>query len=69
MTGDSMSEELQKIAAEPCHCVRCADCGGTGNSGCNDLDELETCDNCRGTGIIETCVMCQLPEEMDHDSI
>lgn len=58
-----------------CTCVGCIDCEGTGNvwwslSGeylgnthCDDMDELEHCDECSGTGIIETCDECLNAEE------
>ena len=64
--------------AEPCtecECVSCSACGGTGtvwfslsgrylgNKRCDDLDTLEHCEECGGSGIIETCTRCQLLEE------
>ena len=72
-----MTEEMQKVAAEACHCVRCGDCNGSGNiwfdfrgrylgrGHCDDMDEIETCEQCGGRGIVESCSRCQLLDEMD----
>ena len=75
-----MIELREKVAAEPCRCVRCGACGesGTiwldvkgrylGNHRSDDLDDSEPCEDCGGRGIIETCARCQLLEEMDHET-
>ena len=58
-----------------CTCVSCIDCNGTGscwysisgdylgNAHCDDLDDLRDCEECRGSGIIETCTECLDAEE------
>lgn len=73
-----MTDEMKKVAAEPCHCVRCDDCRGSGtiwvdwrgrylgNHCSDDLDEPEQCENCGGRGIVEVCPRCELLEDMDH---
>jgi hypothetical protein len=70
--------EMDKVAAEPCHCVPCEWCGGTstvwfsfsgkfiGHHRLDDLDRMETCEECHG-GINETCDRCVLLEEMEMD--
>lgn len=72
-----MTEEMKRVAAEPCHCVSCGDCGGSGsiwvdfkgrylgNYRSDDFDEMEPCDTCGGSGTSETCDRCQLLEEME----
>jgi RecJ-like exonuclease len=58
-----------------CQCVQCEECKGSGSvwrsfSGkylgrhrCDDMDELETCEECRGSGVTETCEECQMKIE------
>jgi len=71
-----MSDEMERVEAEPCRCVWCSCCNGTGNirvsydaigrmheSFGDDLDELELCDQCHG-GVVEVCDRCQLLEEI-----
>ena len=54
-----------------CTCVSCSCCGGSGSywvdmiSGkfigihrSDDLDEMEICEECGGSGIVETCDEC-----------
>lgn len=75
-----MTDEMKKVASEPCWCVRCGECDGTGNVWfafggreylgrirSDDLDEMETCEECGGSGIHETCDRCQLLREMDDE--
>lgn len=74
-----MTDEMKRVAAEPCRCVTCWDCKGSGsywvdwrghyvgNRG-DDLDEMEYCDSCGGSGITETCDRCQLLDEMDNQA-
>ena len=40
-----------------------------GNHRSDDLDEMETCEECGGSGIIETCYECQEADECDQDSL
>ena len=64
-----MSEDRERIAAEPCKCAKCSLCGGSGvysgMHGCPDWSE--PCEDCGGSGIDEACDRCQLLTEMDHD--
>jgi DnaJ-class molecular chaperone len=60
-----------------CECVTCPSCGGSGNyyvdrngsfvgqHRSDDLQELETCDECRGSGLTETCGECLEAEELE----
>lgn len=53
-----------------CSCIVCEECDGTGHvwisfggkylgrSRCDDMDSLETCEECRGSGVSETCDYC-----------
>ena len=73
-----MTEEAKKVSAEECRCVRCGDCGGggtiyldwrgnyLGSHRSDDMDEPEPCEQCGGSGIVETCSRCQLLEDMDR---
>lgn len=58
------------IRAEPCHCIRCGECFGTGRV--RDLEDwsdlgYETCEECGGSGIVETCARCKLIADMEYD--
>jgi hypothetical protein len=74
--SDSQGERV-RVETEPCTCVSCGMCGGSGNywvdmrghydSSPDCCSDLETCDECRGSGIVETCDRCQLLNEMDYD--
>lgn len=66
----SAIDARSNVAAEPCRCVRCDWCHGSGWvldreswSGC----ETETCEECGGSGIVETCDRCQLLTEMGYE--
>lgn len=70
--------EVEKVEQESCRCVRCGMCGGSGNlrigldgrlNYCDDLYDLESCDECGGTGIVETCDRCQLLRELEPDEL
>lgn len=73
-----MTEEMEKVAAEPCHCVSCGECDGNGriwldfsgrylgNHRRDDLDQMDSCDSCGGSGIVETCSRCELLDELEH---
>ncbi len=69
--GRVTPEEIKKVASEPCRCVRCTFCNGKGFSSSYERNQFdwnaETCEECGGSGIVETCDRCQLLEEMDHD--
>lgn len=58
-------DELNK---QPCRCVRCGFCRGTGTiwvrTGFYPEDDSETCDECRGSGIAESCERCDLMDEL-----
>lgn len=72
--------------SDRCECVRCSQCDGSGNvwfefpgpprgrylgrHRSDDLDEMETCEECGGSGIVETCEMCAeaLQEEYERDA-
>lgn len=53
-----------------CTCVPCSVCGGTGSiwldfngrflgsHRSDDLDEMDVCEDCGGSGIVETCDEC-----------
>jgi len=52
-----------------CRCVSCSACGGSGNlwrtldgklyeHRVDDLGDLETCEECRGSGVVEVCEEC-----------
>lgn len=61
-----MTEEMKRVSAEACTCVSCPDCGGSGSyyvdhrghylgaHRSDDLDEHEYCENCGGSGVVET---------------
>lgn len=56
-----------------CQCVLCDLCHGTGTmrvetDGWPEF-ELETCEECRGSGISQTCDSCQDDAEMDRDDL
>ena len=69
------------LIAAPCECVSCSCCDGSGNlwldmagrflsrHRTDDMSEMEPCDNCRGSGIVETCDRCHLLEEMDAEEL
>lgn len=61
---------IDKVATEPCRCVRCGECNGNGNVraelSIGDFD-LEACEGCGGSGITEVCDRCQLLTDMEHD--
>jgi hypothetical protein len=67
------------IGVKGCTCVRCDACRGSGtiwfdfrgrylgNSRCDDLDEMESCEECRGSGITETCDHCSDMADLEAD--
>lgn len=69
----------EQVSSEKCACVRCSFCGGSGQewysiSGkflggrhSDDLDASEPCEECGGTGIVETCDRCTLLTDLDHE--
>lgn len=60
--------DRQKIAAEPCRCVRCSFCRGTGRYRDDDIwSEDGPCEECGGSGIVETCGRCEYLAELDHE--
>jgi hypothetical protein len=73
-------EERKKVSDEPCGCIRCSWCAGSGSywldmhgkylgqSRRDDLDELEICEECGGSGIVESCDRCQLLQEDDWNN-
>lgn len=58
-----------------CSCVRCEDCRGHGTvwfdvggqylgaRRCDDCDTMESCEECRGSGVSETCAICMVAYE------
>lgn len=80
LMSEGMQKAIDDVQSRPCQCVRCSECRGTGNvwfsfpgpgrgrylgsSRCDDLDEMETCDDCGGSGIVETCDRCQELDEL-----
>ena len=62
--------DIDKVQAEPCHCVRCGECSGNGTvrsrPSLADFD-LEICEGCGGSGIVETCARCEVLAYMEHD--
>ena len=65
-----MTEEMKKVAAEPCHCIRCVMCSGTGRIRVDHWYEYDTepCEDCTN-GIVEFCDRCQLLEDMEHEEV
>jgi hypothetical protein len=75
-----MRAAIDAVAARDCECLACGECRGSGmvwfafpgspygeylgNSRRDDLDELETCEECGGSGIIETCQRCAEMDEL-----
>lgn len=59
-----------------CECVYCDFCDGKGHFWvnfrgqavihCDDLDQMEMCEECNGSGIIETCAAC-MDDDDDFD--
>lgn len=82
MSDGKMSDKpewVKQLEGEPCECVSCSSCGGSGNvwfslggrylgnHRCDDLDELETCEECRGSGTIETFDRCAMLDDYEMD--
>jgi hypothetical protein len=69
--------QIKQVESEPCKCVSCDFCGGAGNYWVDldgtigppgdDLGDLETCDECGGSGTVETCDRCILLADMERD--
>jgi hypothetical protein len=70
-------DDIAKVEKESCYCVRCNICGGQGNyrvdlhgrptDGMDDMDSLEPCEECGGSGIVETCDRCQLLADLERE--
>lgn len=63
---------LNELRGQPCTCVRCGDCNGQGrlmiesNLG-YPQDEPECCEQCDGTGFVESCDRCDLLAELEQE--
>lgn len=78
MSESKPSAAYDKVNAEPCRCVACPYCGGNGpywvdmgahygQHRSDDLDEMEYCEECGGSGVVETCDRCQLLKELEDE--
>jgi len=69
----SVEDEIAKLNAEPCTCVRCSFCGGSGTVRLETDSwpewDLDTCDECQGSGIVEDCDRCLFLSELEHDDL
>jgi DnaJ-class molecular chaperone len=60
------------MSDDECRCVQCPDCRGLGTVRRYDKSQpsgwdLDTCEECRGSGVIEECERCLMLEEMAED--
>ena len=69
----AMSAARRALENWPCTCVLCSSCDGQGtyrvDTNSWPEDDLETCDECHGSGIVETCERCQELIEMEYDEL
>ena len=63
----SERETRDKVAAEPCRCVRCVMCSGTGKIRVDNWSgyDTEPCDDC-DNGISEACDRCRYLSDLDY---
>ena len=68
-----LSVARKSLENQPCTCVSCSFCNGLGTYRVDTNSwpeyDLETCDECHGSGIVETCNRCQELIEMDYDEL
>lgn len=69
-----LSSVPESLLKQPCKCVTCGQCMGNGNMRIGDWRQsegydLETCDECRGSGIVEECDRCMQIGEIINEPL